>query len=116
VVQLAKHFHRPGPAAELLGISPAQFYADIAAGALPLTLVKIGERAVGIDDDELLRVQLNKIADAKGLAGAERAAWIYAEFIRQKADAERVAEYRAKTERKPRGIHAKRRLAAVEAA
>jgi hypothetical protein len=108
---MSKRFIRPKLTAEdRFGISLASFYEGLASGQIDLKQVPILERAVGFDEDEILHVQLNMIADRDGLTGAERETWLDEEFIKEKAQAERVAEYRARMERsrKPRGMHAKK--------
>jgi predicted DNA-binding transcriptional regulator AlpA len=103
-------------AAQMRGQSVSGFYADLASGRLDLTRIKIGPRAVGYDEGEILSDKLNRLADAKGLTGAQRERWVSEEFIKEKAIAEQVGEYRRRTEAKPpRGIHAKNRQAFVAA-
>jgi hypothetical protein len=104
-----KKFVRPERTASQYDISPASFYDGLAKGTIPLKRIQILDRAVAFDEDDILLHQLGLIADRDGLTGAKREAWIDAEFIKQKAIAERVAEYRARTEhRRPRGMHAKK--------
>jgi len=108
-----KRLIRPEATARALGISVALLYEGLAKGTINLRRVQIGERAVGFDEDDVLLLQLNKLADRDGLTGFDRETWIDQEFIKQKAITERVHEYRQRTEggHRPRGMHGVKQLA-----
>jgi predicted DNA-binding transcriptional regulator AlpA len=104
-----KTFTRPKALSERLGLPMASLYDKVANDPRFPKPFNMGPRAVGFDDDEVLRYQLNLLAERDGVGEAERESWIEAEFIKQKAVAERVAELRAQTERPTR----RKRLAAA---
>jgi hypothetical protein len=76
-----------------LGLSRAEVLASLADGSLRLTKIKRGKVSL-FDEDEVLREQLNQLADARGLTGIEREQWVEAEFLRAKMLAEQMAEQR----------------------
>ena len=84
-----KRLIRPRAASELLGIPISTMYDRIARGTLPKP-IKISTRAVAFDMEELLRWQLDAIADRNGLSGAERARWIDEETHRELAKQARI--------------------------
>jgi len=84
-----KRLIRPRQASELLGIPISSMYDRIAKGTLPKP-IKISERAVAFDMEELLRWQLEAIADRDGLTGAERERWIGEETHRELAKQARI--------------------------
>ena len=99
-----KKLIRPRAASELLGVPISTMYERIAKGTFPKP-IKISHRAVAFDMEELLRWQLEAIADRDGLLGAGRECWIDEETHRELAkqariDAENLAHDRR---REPRG-------------
>jgi predicted DNA-binding transcriptional regulator AlpA len=99
---MVKKCTRPQAAAARLQISLASLYDKIANDPEFPKPYPLGEKAVAFDDDELLRWQLRQIAKREGILEAERATWVEDRFIEEKATAERVAEFRAKSERPTR--------------
>jgi hypothetical protein len=78
-------------------------YDRIAKGTFPKP-IKISDRAVAFDMEELLRWQLDKLATHNGLTGAARERWIAEETDRELAkqsriDAENLAHERRREPR-----------------
>ncbi len=84
-----KKLIRPRQASDLLGIPMSTLYYRIAKGTFPKP-IKISDRAVAFDLEELLSWQLEAIADRDGLDGAERARWIEEETHREIAKQARL--------------------------
>jgi predicted DNA-binding transcriptional regulator AlpA len=116
VASVPKTIHRLPRACELLGEPESTVYAKTAPESCMYDPdhpkpIRIGRKSIGFDADEILRYQLLNQAKRDGVPADEIKHWIDERFLEEKALAERVAEYRARTERPT-----KRRKMTVEVA
>jgi predicted DNA-binding transcriptional regulator AlpA len=109
-----KTFSRPRAVSLRLGIPISSLYEKIANDPTFPKPIQYGNRAVAFDDEELLRWQLERIADRNHLIGAERESWIEEQSIREQAKQDRIAV--EKLRNKPRGANAKKQSKLMEAA
>jgi predicted DNA-binding transcriptional regulator AlpA len=101
-----KTFSRPRTVSLRLGIPISSLYDKIANDPTFPKPIQYGNRAVAFDDEEILRWQLELIADRNHLTGAERERWIEDQTIRELAKQQRIKAEQLKN--KPRGRNAKK--------
>jgi len=105
-----KKFIRPKAASVQLGIPLSSLYDKMATDPSFPKLIPYAERAVAFDAEELLRWQLDRIADRNKLTGAERERWIEDQVIHEIAQQQRVDAVRQQKPHvgAPRGMHARK--------